>query len=135
MIALMRPDTELVATVSIIPTAGSMAAERPAPIGQDRAGGVVAGCAGDAAAGVGARAAKIKALERAAIIGIAEHRPCPEQLIERQRAMENIAATETEYPFEVEWAQYLAAEHAVLETRRIAIDGVDHQVGHRLAML
>src|SRR4051794_36757390 len=111
-----------------------MASQAPAPIGQDRAGSVVAGRAGDAAAGVRTCAAKIEALERAAIVGIAEHRSCPEQLIERQRAMENVAAGETEYPFEVERAQHLAAEHAVLETRGIAIDSVDHQVGYRLAM-
>src|SRR4051812_10488258 len=130
----MGRDTALAATLSDILRVGSMTSQTPAPIGQDRAGGVVAGCAGDAAAGVRACAAKIQALERAAIVGIAEHRSCPEQLIERERAMKDVAAGETEYPFEVERAQHLAAEHAGLETRRIAIDSVDHQIGHRIAM-
>src|SRR3954453_17885024 len=106
----MGRDTALAATLSVILRVGSMASQPPPPVGQDRAGGVVAGRTSDAAAGVRARAAKIEALERTAIVGIAEHRPRPEQLIERQRAMENVAAGETEYPFEVERAQHLAAE-------------------------
>jgi hypothetical protein len=70
---------------------------RPSPkqrpvIPEDHAGGVVAGRAGDAAAGMRAGAAMVEALQGSAIIGVAEHRPRREQLVQRQRAVEDIAA-------------------------------------------
>jgi hypothetical protein len=49
--------------------------EQRAMIAQNCARGVVAGGAGDAAAGMGTRAAMIEALQRPAIIGMAQHRP------------------------------------------------------------
>ena len=85
--------------------------------------------------GMRARAAVVEARHRAAIVGIAEHRPRPEQLVERERAVEDVAAGEPEGLLEVERAQRLAADHARLEARRIAIDRVDHQVGHLVAMV
>ena len=62
------------------------------------------------AARVGARAAMIEALQRSAVIGIAERRACPEQLIERQCTMENIAATKPEGPLQIERAERLPAD-------------------------
>src|SRR5580698_1525995 len=50
-----------------------------AVIPQDRLRGVVAGRAGDAAAGMGAGAAVIEPLQRPAIVGVSEHRPGREQ--------------------------------------------------------
>ena len=55
--------------------------QRPV-IPQDRTRGVVAGGAGDAAAGMGAGAAMVEPLQRPAIIGVAEHRPRREQLVQ-----------------------------------------------------
>src|SRR5258708_34434119 len=80
---------------------------RPSPkqrpvITQDHARGVVAGGAGDAAAGMRAAAAMVEPLQRPAIIGVAKHRPRREQLIERQRAMKNIAAEQAELALQVE---------------------------------
>src|SRR6187431_459248 len=70
----------------------SSAPERAAPFGEDGACGVVTGRPGDAAAGVRAGAAVVEAGERAAIVGVAQHRPRPEQLIERHDAVRDIAA-------------------------------------------
>src|SRR5882724_7210094 len=70
----------------------SMICEQRPVIAQKRLRGVVAGGAGDAAAGMRAGAAMIEALQGAAIVGMAQHRPCREQLIERQRAVEDIPA-------------------------------------------
>src|SRR5258706_4889473 len=69
---------------------------RPSPeqrpvIPQDHPRGVVAGGAGDAAAGIRAASAMVQGLQRSAIIGVAEHRPRREQLIEGQRAVKYIA--------------------------------------------
>src|SRR5262245_1131930 len=88
------------------------ASQTPAAVGEDRARGVVAGGAGDTAARVRARAAVVEALERAAVVRIAEHGPRPEQLIEGERAVKDIAADKAEHLLEVERAQHLAADDA-----------------------
>src|SRR5262245_46703864 len=82
-----------------------------------------------------ARAAMVEAGHRAAVIGMAEQRAGPEQLIERQCAVEDVAADQTEGLLEIEWAQRLAADDARLESGSVAINRVDHQVCYLLAML
>src|SRR5581483_12126852 len=67
----------------------STSCEQRAVVPQDHARRIVAGRAGDAAAGMGAGAAVIETLQRAAIVGMSEHRPCREQLVQGQRAMED----------------------------------------------
>src|SRR5206468_10907757 len=106
----------------------------PAPIAKDCARGIVAGRAGHAATGMRARATVIEAGDRAAVVRMAEHRSRPEQLIERERAVEDVAADEAERLLEIERAQRLATNHARLEASRVALDRVDHQVGDLLAM-
>src|SRR5262249_61374053 len=111
-----------------IPRAGPRSGRRPGssptietpppPIGDDRARGVVAGRTGDTAAGMRAGAAVIESRKRRAIIGIAERRTRPEQLVERQGAMKDVAAGQPEHLFEIERAERLAADHARLEARR-----------------
>src|ERR1700742_3510146 len=76
-----------------------------AVIPQDRPRRVVAGSAGDAAAGMGAAAAMIESLQWPAIVGVTEHRPRGKQLVERQRAVENVAAEKPELPLQVEWGK------------------------------
>src|SRR5690606_9707983 len=76
-----------------------------------RARRVVARCAGHAAARMGAGTAQVQARQRAAIVRLAEYRPRAEQLIEAQRAVEDVAADEAEVAFEIERALDLAAEH------------------------
>src|SRR5215218_1884304 len=59
----------------------------PAPVGEDGVRGIVAGRAGDAAAWMRAGAAMIETGKRPTIVGITEHGPGPEQLVERHRAV------------------------------------------------
>ena len=70
----------------------STASEQAAVIPQDRFRRVVAGGTGDAAAGMGAGAAMVEALQGPAIIGVAQHRPRREQLVQCQRAVKDVAA-------------------------------------------
>ena len=65
-------------------------------------------------------AAHVEAGQRAAIVAVAEHRARGEQLIERQRAVKDVAADQAEGAFEIERAQDLPAEHRGLEVRRVA---------------
>src|SRR6516225_5350000 len=77
----------------------------------------------------------VKPVEWRAIIRIAEGRPRPEQLVERQRSMEYIAARQPEHLLEIEWGERLPADNARLESRRIALDRLDHEIGHLVAMI
>src|SRR4029077_15191718 len=108
--------------------------QRPV-IPQDHARGVVAGGAGDAAAGMRAAAAMVEAFQRPAIIGVAQHRPRREQLIEGQRAMKNIAAEQAELALQIERREDLPPHDACRKSRRIAIHGRDHEVGDLVAMV
>src|ERR1700731_2613189 len=108
--------------------------QRPV-IAQNHARGVVAGGAGDAAAGMRAASAMIETLQGSAIIGVAEHRPRREQLIERQRAMKDVAAEQAELALQIERRQDLPADHARRKARRILIHRRDHEVGDFVAMV
>src|SRR5690242_21821498 len=76
---------------------------------------------GDAAAGMRARAAQIQTGDRHPVVGVAEHRPSGEELVERERAVEDVAAGQAELAFEVERRQHTSPEHAAREVRRNAI--------------
>src|SRR5689334_159737 len=99
----------------------STSREQRAVIAKDHSCGVVAGRAGDAAAGMGAGAAVIEGFQWPAIIGMAEHRPRREKLIERQRAVEDIATHEPELALEVERRQDLPADHAGRKARCVSV--------------
>src|SRR5947208_10204110 len=86
-------------------------------IADDRPRGVVAGGAGDAAAGMGAASAMIEALQRPAIISVPQHWPRREQLVQRQRAVEDVAAEQSELPFQIERRQDLPPDHACPKPR------------------
>jgi len=49
--------------------------------------------------------------------------------------VKNISPGQPEHLLQIEGAQDLSADDAGLEPRRVAIDGFDHQIGHRLAMI
>src|SRR5882672_1878981 len=85
--------------------------QRPV-IAQDHLRGVVAG---------GAGAAMIEPFQGAAVVGVAQHRPRREQLVERQRAVEDIPTQQAEFPFEIERRQNLPADHACRKARRIFV--------------
>src|SRR5882724_9550989 len=108
----------------------------PTPaIRDDRLRGIVAGRTGDAAAGMGTRATVIEAPERSAIVCIAQHGPRREQLVEREGAVEDVAAERAELLFQIERAQGLARDDARLEAGRVAVDRVDHHVGDFFTMI
>src|SRR5258705_2712397 len=108
--------------------------QRPV-IPEDDARGVVAGGAGDAAAGMRAASAMVETPQGSAIIGLAEHRPRRKQLVQRQRAMKNVAAKQAELALEIERRQDLAADHACREARRILIHRRNHKIGDLVAMV
>src|SRR5215218_11497223 len=108
---------------------------RPAPIRENRLCGIVPRRAGDAAAGMVAGAAMVETEEGAAVVGVAEHRAGGEELVERERAVEDVAAGEPEDTLEVERRERLAGDDAVLEAGSVALDGGDHEVGDLLAMI
>src|SRR5258706_1005927 len=85
--------------------------------------------AGDAAAGMRARATEIKPAYRRAVVGVAEHRPRREELVERERAVEDVPADQAEVALEVERREDFAGEYASLEVRRVTVHRVHHRVG------
>src|SRR4029077_20143873 len=109
--------------------------EQRAVIAQDYPRRVVAGRAGDAAAGMGAAAAMVKPLHGAAIVGVAEHRAGREELIECQRAMKDVAAEQSELPLQVERGENLPPQHACRKAGGVSVDGCDHEIGDFLAMI
>ena len=109
--------------------------EQRAVIPEDRARGIVAGGAGDAAAGMRAGAAMVEALQGPAIIGVAEHRPGREQLVERQRAVEDIAAEQPEMALQIERRQRPAGRSRCGEARRVLVHRRDHQIGDLVAVI
>src|SRR5690348_5671414 len=96
---------------------------------------VVARRAGDSPSRMSAGAAQIEAGDRHAVISMAQHWPCREQLVERQRAVKNVAVWQPEGALEIERRKALPRNNAGLESRRIGLDRIDHQVGDRLAVL
>src|SRR5579859_4465374 len=96
----------------------------PLEVGEDFGRGIVSRRAGHAAAGMGSRTAHIEAGHRRAVIGMAQHRPRREQLVQVELAMEDVAADQAEGAFEVERAVDLHAQHRLLEVRRIFVDGI-----------
>src|SRR2546423_2727519 len=108
--------------------------QRPV-IPEDYPRGIVARGAGDAAAGMRAASAMVEPLQRPAIIGMAEHRARREQLIERQRAMKNIAPNQPELALQIQRREDLPAHYTCRETRGILVDGRDHEIGDLLAMV
>src|SRR5260221_7148364 len=90
---------------------------------------VVARRAGDAAAGMRARATEIKPAYRRAVVGVAEHRPRREELVERERAMEDVPADQAGVALDGERREDFAGEYASLEVRRVTVHRVHHPGG------
>ena len=110
--------------------------EEPRPhVGQDRLRGVMARRAGDAAAGMRSRSAQVKARQRHAVIGRADHRPGAEQLVEPHLAMENVAADQPEPALKIERRMDLPGDDRLGEARRMAIDRGDDRVRRILALV
>src|ERR1700756_4091798 len=98
-------------------------------------GSVMSGRAGNSAAGVSARAAQIKTLERHPIIGGPDHRPSTEQLVETHFSMEDVASDQPEGTPEVGRRRELAADHRFGKARSVGVDRGDDLVGGFLALV
>src|SRR6187401_2844663 len=68
---------------------------------------IVARGARDATTGMGARTAHVQPCQRCPVIGMTQHRPGAEQLIERQSAVEDVAADEPERALKIKRAHDL----------------------------
>src|SRR5258705_2717417 len=88
-----------------------------AEVREDLAGCVLAGAAGDAAAGVGARAAQVQADDREAVAGVAEQRPPEVELIEAGLTVERVTAGQPETRFEIDRGQDLAVDDELADSR------------------
>src|SRR6266700_7849750 len=76
---------------------------------------VVARRSGDAAAGMRTGSAQVQPAHRRAVVGVAEHGPRRKELVERQRAVEDIPADHAELALEVERGEYFPGDDALLE--------------------
>src|SRR5712691_10658020 len=76
--------------------------------------------------------AEIKSTHGRAVIGIAEHRPRREQLVERERAVKDVPASQPELALEIERGEGRAGEDALPDIRRVAVDRRDDRVGSGL---
>src|SRR5260221_13105962 len=74
-----------------------------------------------------ARAAHVEPLQRAAIVAVAKHRPRREQLVERERAVKDVAADQAELTLQIGGREDLARNPAPTERRRMPIDPRRHQ--------
>src|SRR5882724_5048836 len=89
----------------------------PAEICDDFARGVVTWRTRDSAARMRAGAAHVESLQRTAIVAVAQHGPGGKQLVQAERAVENVAADQTEGALQIERAHDLPAEHGCPEVR------------------
>src|SRR3982751_2754747 len=112
-----------------------MASLPEAAVAKHRMRGVVPRSTRDSAAGVGARAAKVEALERHAVIGRTDHGTGAEQLVEAHLAVENVAADQPKAALEVERRVDLASKHRFGEARCVAIHRRDDRIGGSLALI
>src|SRR3954468_2640022 len=103
-----------------------------AEIAQYFPGAVMPGRAGDAAARVRTRAADVQTPKRRAVIGVSKHGPRRPQLIERQLAMEDVAAHQAKLALEVGGREGAVPDHAAPEAGRVRLDHVENAL-HRFA--
>ena len=80
-------------------------------------------------------AAKIQPRQRPPVIGLTQHRPRTEQLVQAQRAVEDVATNQAEGPLKIQRTHDLPAEHRSGKTRRMLFDGGDHQIRDFFAMI
>src|SRR5512138_1053425 len=64
---------------------------------------------------------------------MAQHRPRGPELIERELAVEDVAARQAELPLEIGGRERAVAEHARAESRRVRLDDIEDPL-HRLAL-
>src|SRR3954469_4054046 len=104
-------------------------------IGDHLAGGVLAGTAGDAAAGVGPGAAEVQAIECEAVAGVAEERAPHRPLVEARLGVEGMAATQAIARFEIHRGQDLAMADELGDPRRDRLERPDDGIAKGLALV
>ena len=77
---------------------------------------------------------QVELLECTTIVALAQQRAGAEHLVQAQRAVEDVAADQADAALQVEWTEGLVADHAAREIRRVVVDGVDHELGHGVAV-
>ena len=82
-----------------------------------------------AAAGMGAGAAQVQAVDREPVAAAAEERPPQEELVERLLAVERMAAGQAVVALEVERRDHLAGADARGEPGREVVEHADDAVG------
>src|SRR5262249_35491986 len=91
--------------------------------------------ADDASSRMCRRAAQEEPADRRAVAGPARRGPEEEELVERHRALEDVAARQREGALEVERRQYLPGEHRALEVGRVLVEQVEATISKALAFL
>src|SRR4051794_16393413 len=77
---------------------------------------------------MGAGAAQVESLDRAAVVRMAEQRPGRPQLVERKRAVEDVAADEAEVALQVGGREGAVAEDAGAKARRVRFNDIEDAV-------
>src|SRR5258708_2078552 len=95
-------------------------ASTSARVAQYLARRIVPGNPGHAAAGMGAGAAHVQALERPAIVAVPEHGPGREQLIEGERAVEDVPADQAKLALQIKRRERSPRDDAGTEIRCVA---------------
>src|ERR1044071_1911573 len=105
------------------------------PLPQDFLGGIIAGKAGDAAAGMGAGTAEKKIFDGCPIARPTGNRAHEKDLIERHFGVIKISLADTVFRFEVKRRENLAVQNGSFESRRVFFDGIDPGVTQSVALL
>ena len=112
--------------------AGTAASARSCERG---AGGLHAGDAADPAAGVRGGARVVEARDRGAVVGVPGRRAHVEQLLERELAVEDVAADQAVLLLHLVGPDDVAGDDRVAEAGRHLVVEVDHPVGVGLELL
>src|SRR5271168_2889626 len=96
--------------------------------------GVVSRRAGDAAAWMRARAAKIKSGDGRAVLRPPGNRTHEKKLLERKIAVKNISFGEAVGAFQIERSEHLPRDDGLWEVRRVLRDFFHHAVAEQFAI-
>src|SRR5580698_1365120 len=97
--------------------------------------GVVSRSAGDAAARMRPRAAKIQSGDRRAVLRPSGDRAHEKKLLERKIAVKNISFGQAVRAFQVEWSEHLPRDDGPRYVGRVLRDFLHHAVAQEFAAL
>src|SRR5215472_16531711 len=102
---------------------------------EDLPRGVVAARAHDAAAGMSGGAAQVEAADGRAVVGVAGKGTPEEELVQRHRSLEDVAAGEAEAMLDVPRGQDVPGDDGTAEVRRVVVHDPKAPVRVRLFCL